>query len=327
LSGLKVAAKLRGAIGLGVTAMSEFAITAGQTAVREHVQAMLSRDAEAGSSLEIRLEYAQELQARLASDRRVTCDAVTGRQLGRTPFASSYLGYLQHAGTTRDLGTGQPQVPIAGYIYTRTDLREPAFAFGLGVKYPSTAHALFGLAKGVALPERGWDLVVYEDYGAVMVGSGGNHRSLAHMLWGEPRVTTRSIKLVRAGRAIDDELNRALLFYEDATRGCTIGPSSIRDLSEIRRIFVESTHSEREILRAFMRDTFVSAQYLGMRSQGGLSFEVEELRAALSGLRKLESVRSRNFWFSVSRRRALEKLKREERILRWLDKVYNGPEE
>jgi hypothetical protein len=92
LPGLKVAAMLRGAIGLGVTAMSEFAITAGQTAVREHVQAVLSRDAEAGSSLETRLEYAQELQVRLASDRRVTCDAVTGKQLGRPPFANSYLG-------------------------------------------------------------------------------------------------------------------------------------------------------------------------------------------------------------------------------------------
>lgn len=84
-------------------------------------------------------------------------------------------------------------------------------------KWATTYWALFELARTGTIPpvyHEPISLAYYRHLGILMAGNGGNHRTLAHVLWGEPQIEHIGLTVYNGDVQIDQDLNQALLYLE-----------------------------------------------------------------------------------------------------------------
>ena len=221
------------------------------------------------------------------------------------------------------------RVPINGFMYTHWELRVGTRAYELGHKYDTTASVLFALANGEKLPERKWDLRVYADHQLLVVRSGGVHRSLAYMLWGQEEVPVREVLSTHAPSAASLLLNDAMLFGEQLgptppARVATPGRRS--DIEEMLRIYCESSEGYREALKMYFSKYPIDADH---RDEGlqSTSWQMGQVSNAFRGLQRLDDLLAKHFWLTWSERRAAKKLAAEERIVGWLMANQTGADD
>ncbi|MFZ5446538.1 MAG: hypothetical protein ACOZQL_41505 [Myxococcota bacterium] len=262
-------------------------------------------------------QLVEDLQARLHNDPRVTTDAVTGRRLDAPPYSRRYLELLaSRPGFTSDVAT-PPRIPMSGFQYGPPDLVVGQKAFSLGRKPDSTAYALFGLAAGKQLPELSWDLHVYEELGVVTVCSGGNHRSLACLLWGEHRVPLGQVTWTRKTGFASERSREAMAFDEALQPNGLIRLSESSDLAELLELFDGTTPTERQQLGRYYGNFDFERLWSGADS--GPSPALREVRSGLDALRAMAHHESEHFLFEFCRRRVRADLLRRHRILECQD--------
>lgn len=218
--------------------------TAGQEEVRAIVTRYLKDQCSEGTRPNLAL--VREL---LSSNHVIKSDVVTGRCLSRS-FATSYLDWLLHHGTWRVLSYQDAQVEVNHFEYDRPDLVAPSPAYLGGVKWPSTMASLLKLGRGGTLESNGWDLAWFPESEFLTVCNGGNHRTLAHMLWGRKNVTPSKLKFYEQQSA-DLELNETLLRIEDLRRGrFEFAEYSLEEASRIKEFGLETSDEEWMLLKA-----------------------------------------------------------------------------
>lgn len=85
-------------------------------------------------------------------------------------------------------------------------------------KWATTYWTLFELAQYGRTPttDEALSLVYYPEYGILKAGSGGNHRLLAHVLWGQEQIFYSRLTCYHPVRPFDDDLNEALVQIEQS---------------------------------------------------------------------------------------------------------------
>jgi hypothetical protein len=266
--------------------------TTGQLAVRELVQANLA-------IFEMRhvprtgwFEMAKALKQVLAADARVTNDPVTGKRLGYTTYAQSYLVYLQEVGKLEErhkLIT--PDLPVWNFIYTRgwgrvaSDKEAPP-AYLLGEKYGSTASVLFGLAQRKSIETSDWDLFFYPEEQILTTASGGEHRTLAHMLWGQSPPEYLEVDVYHTTGRTDSELNQALLFFESILpQNINTHGLAIQDFEQAKGLHLSTPPEDRMLIASFYsvhrEDWTVSKELRGFQLMRRCMLEFEKRRGML----------------------------------------------
>jgi hypothetical protein len=86
---------------------------------------------------------------------------------------------------------------------------------------------LFALADGLAISSFMLDAEYYLRSGLLAVGSGGNHRLLAQVLWGGPLIFRHAVDLFEE-RAVDPALNAALVTIERSRARRLPAPGLVR---------------------------------------------------------------------------------------------------
>jgi hypothetical protein len=178
----------------------------------------------------------------MANDPVIRADRLTGRLLHPLEYSTSYLSWLGSDVPVIKMRPPLPRVPIDRFQYSRMDATAvPAFTGG--VKPSSTASVLLGIAARARIDDGGWDLTFYEGDDVLTTTSGGEHRTLAHSLWGDDHPQASLLTVYSSQRRMDSELNQALLKLEGLLdRNFHI--SSQQEADQVKRLALDSTPEE-----------------------------------------------------------------------------------
>jgi hypothetical protein len=256
--------------------------------VREHCRRTFAGGRYADRDIVARIER------ELLHDPVVVADKVTGKRLGLNGWGT-VLSLVERHRRTVSSTVGEREVPINGFLYSRP---KAGIAACLGIKADSTVSALMALAAGARPTHQGWTLTVYVDLQLVVVASDGEHRSLAHMLWGEPRVGVALSWDYAAPEFTRPTMVQALRWLE-VERGRVVELTNTEAMV-IERLHAEATPLERLALASFLRST----RERGGRLLAVLTERFEALRA-IQGASWASWVRrpDLSFWAALTLRR------------------------
>ncbi len=200
----------------------------------------------------------EALHARIAVARVITEDVLTGELLGYHRFASSFLDFLSENSSKKEVRNPGPTcVDLSQLVYQRPDL-STALAIKRcsgGIKYPTTFQCILALAQGNVLRPDLWDLSVFENEGIATIGSGGNHRTLAHLLFGDYRVTPEKIVYLKTALTGIDLATLNSAFLEIDT---SIEPRRfLKTADQARGLiewFSEVERQDRQLILAYLHD-------------------------------------------------------------------------
>jgi hypothetical protein len=137
------------------------------------------------------LEALEALRARALSDRVVTDDARTGRDLRTPSVPATYVEIQRQA--YPPVRVSEVKVSVDHLLFSALDVGEPPIAAAGGPKWASAYGALTHLAHGKRL-----DIsiesppTILSGSSVVAVGAGSNHRTLATFLWRDATLEHRT---------------------------------------------------------------------------------------------------------------------------------------
>ncbi len=151
-----------------------------------------------------------------SADPVITTDPITARRLGYFDTAENYLYWLNRHGQQEEYQHRRFEVNLDRFVYDYAGQQQQEImpSYRGGVKWMTTFEALFTFSQGERIPVFGMSARYYDEEGILTKHDDGNHRLLAHVLWGSPILQTYSMQLVSHGKP-DHELNRALLTIEN----------------------------------------------------------------------------------------------------------------
>ena len=247
-------------------------LTPGQLAVRERVQSNLELYEKRHVPRTGWWEMTKALVKVLGADQRIVADSVTGKRLGYTAYARSYLDYLRKVGELEERhDVPTPDLPVRNFIYTRgwgwwTTSKGVPPAWCLGEKSSSTASVLFGLALGQQIRTDSWDLFFFPEEQILTTASGGQHRSLAHMLWGKSPPEELEVDVYHTVNRADPDLNQALLLLESILHmGINAYGMKEKDLTRAKDLYLSTPPKDRFFIASFLsshRDEWMSSHDL-----------------------------------------------------------------
>lgn len=246
--------------------------TPGQLAVRERVQSNLALYEKRHVPQTGWLEMTEALVNVLTADRRIAADSVTGKLIGYTTYAQSYLVYLREVGEVEERhDVTTPGLPVWNFVYTRgwgwwTSTTGISPAWRLGEKSDSTASVLFGLALGKRINTADWDLFFYPEEQILTIASGGQHRSLAHMLWGKSPPEELEVAVYHTVNRADPDLNQALLLLESILpMDINTNGLKVKDFTRAKDLYLSTPPEDRSLIASFLsshRDDWMSSREL-----------------------------------------------------------------
>jgi hypothetical protein len=262
------------------------------------------------------------IRKKFEADPIITKDIITGQQLGYSKIAKSYLRWLDKYDTRTRITENFPPVQLDHFVYDYGDLQEkrqlPAYTGG--IKWASTISCLFGLAEGKKLERGGLDAIYYNKAGILTISSGGNHRLLAHVLWGEPSIQPHHLIMIEETNSPNPQLNRALLIIETifvGTQPFRFTNYSVEETNWIIRLAVGLATDELKILKSY-------AQYL-YDDGGGWQLErlttIEGLQSCLNELRILSNRPKLQNWFL----RTFRNQRRRSNLEYWFEETFLTP--
>ena len=146
-------------------------------------------------------------------DEVIKADAITGRCLKNCGISENYLRWLSHkAGDDWDQFRREGSVSSEIHLDKHHTNNNEGFTYEGGVKYDSTFHFLIGLHEQKPLPSCGWNFIYYPQDGIIKSGGGGHHRTIAHVLYGKPRMSPDDYYIVDSKP--DYQLHKSFLFVE-----------------------------------------------------------------------------------------------------------------
>jgi hypothetical protein len=148
-------------------------------------------------------------------DPMITTDPITARRLGYFDTAENYLYWLGRHSQQKNYRHRRFAVSLDRFVYNYAHKQQQKImpSYNGGVKWRTTFEALFTFSQQKKIPVFDMNARYYYEDGILTICDGGNHRLLAHVLWGSPRLQTDFIQLMFNGKP-DQALNRALLTIE-----------------------------------------------------------------------------------------------------------------
>jgi hypothetical protein len=223
--------------------------------------------------------FVMNVRQQCLSEQLILNDSYTGKLVGYAEVSQSLMMWLEkRSSETRVVsGTESWRLDHAIYWFHENELKtEFSQKLCSGGVYPSVTYtALFGLSVGHKLPSHSLEVCYFPRHGIAQLGSGGAHRFLACILWGELVVKPQIATLCTEWDEPDWEYNEALLAIESI-------------LPRESWVKLEGTLEERELLKRFFFESSIEdRKRLTEKLHGGKrSIEPGELIDMLYVLKK-----------------------------------------
>jgi hypothetical protein len=158
-----------------------------------------------------------ETLERLGRHPDIITDRITSTDLNRSSVSEHYVRWLEQISRCETVGA-LSAVKIDMFIYD-----PPFFGKGYtgGSKPDTVIKALFslaakerGLTEFLPIPMEDMEVKYFSGPGILTNGSGGRHRLLAHVLWGDPNINAEVLYVYHDDSLHDPELNKSLLLLE-----------------------------------------------------------------------------------------------------------------
>ncbi len=238
-----------------------------------------------------------ETHKAFAADPVITQDEITAAPLVPDKYAPKYLRWLESSGEYEELTGNFPPVQLENYIYDAPKAgKKPRYTGG--VKWGATLRQLFLLALPQRTVQQWTEAIYYENTGVLRVGMDGRHRLLAHVLWGEPKLTCQSLVIYHDKP--DQDLNNALkkldatsLKYSFPTKRDK--KSLLREADSIKWLVAECSLQD---LTLILR--YANSQYSRLNNR-----DVYQLIQYLAQLREIQGRSKSTQWYLKSLRRLL----------------------
>jgi hypothetical protein len=260
---------------------NEITLSAGRIRIREIVKQYLSYSQKLERSApELPLLFSEIRQA-FAFDPVITEDPLTSFKLDHPHISLTYLGWLAETSSHQSFNKDFPPVCLDQFVYARKG-NESLLAYTCGTneknKWHTTIKAMLTLAAGQQIPCC-MNSRYFSRSRVLTIGTDGNHRHLAHVLWGEPILHTMQLKVF--DEIPDLELNEALLFLD------SIPLLWFRFYSEDPRELVNEAKWVKEVVQhATAEELGILAGYLQFYSGKGCA--ISDLRFLLPQLRQIQ---------------------------------------
>ena len=228
------------------------------------------------------------LQTAFKNNHIITSDTITGRSLSTTDYSESYMDWIKHNSKTRELKKEFPRIRIDNFdYYYGSKNYEPAY-FG-GEHSQHTYSCLFQIhLTGKLYNSPGWYIDYYPNE-LYCKATNGVHRTLAHMLLGNPDLNVSRMNLFISDRTVQDpDLNRALLEFDKYFEHPGIAIKKYRfltfsdsEVTAIKDFYYNTTFKEKEIIRRFIiKDDFRNL-YTRVRINNQNVFYLEKIRRVI----------------------------------------------
>ncbi len=306
-------------------------ISNGQLRIREIVREYLPQYQQKYARWENCDDIYKEARTRFSSDPIITTDAITSRRLGFYDFSRNYLFWQEHRSQLNITDcnyTGNIRLDQFVYHYPYEE-PEPLRSFSGGVKWLTTLQGLLTLVGDESIPIINMSVRYFTRSGILTIGSGGNHRLLAYVLWGESNINSESTTIITE-KTIDPEFNTALLtidsmftrpeefnkFKHILFRQFQLKYFSDEESEAIKAFVSDTTPEEQNILKRYIHETSFRHNFYDNVYKidiGWLSLRLQELREILG-----RSVASR--WL-LKMQRLFERKPMPTFFERWYDKT------
>lgn len=174
-----------------------------------------------------------------SSNETIKNDAVTAQPLGTSQYSRDYLRWLLRTGEVEEIKSDFDKNPtiinasMSEVVYDltngeplETDRLKPAYKGG--ARPGSIISCLFGLAQGKLLDsmhEGLWISNYYEALDLWEADSGGQHRLVAHILYGSNKINPWKLNIFR-NKSVDPLLNQSLIQFEELFRSVDLAVHS-----------------------------------------------------------------------------------------------------
>lgn len=251
-----------------------------------------------------RVDAGRQLRNICLSNPQILNDALINQKLDEPRYSSSYIEFLSHRSHRRDISNEPLEInqPF-DFIYGRSDFETMSGAsrdrqlYCGGIKFDSTFQCILSLADSEPLCGSGWGLQFFQNEGILVVNGGGNHRTLAHLLYGDYKFTPSEHIVVLTHNLPPEasSLNRNLLEIQSMTgSNCELRFNMRPESGDPQKIvkFVEECSTEfKELVRSFSEEE--------QRLQGYVS------RVTLNELN--QRLKEYNRWVSLNRIQRFQK--------------------
>lgn len=228
-----------------------FSLTRGQEAVRQIITNKLPKLLAQTNSNYPSDELVTEVISEFSQRQEIHNDAVVGRYEDYIDISFKYKDYLAYTGRSVDLDDDFPVFKLDKFIYDIGPDERPQKLYKGGCKFNTTVSILFALARNQSNYMWGTHLIYYEKSG-ILTAMQGTHRTLAHVLWGEPRIYPWTLTLCTESK-VDTNLNQALLQLDKSGIGDYLRFKNYSDdeVEQIKWFAFEATSDELEFITNF----------------------------------------------------------------------------
>jgi hypothetical protein len=296
-------------------------LSPGQKRIRQIIGEFLPTYLETELHSDASFKIIKQVRQRFAEDLTINTDPLTSADLRHTPFSENYLEWLRANSSSKILENQAVKVDLTNFIYSRrdSDTALPRYEGGVSdgmssPKWRSTFETLFSLAANIEIPNFQMDVAYFSGSRIVTVEGGGNHRLLAHVLWGEQVIKPEFLHEYQEMVQPDLELNQVFCVMDQLSEqiGSVFKLDSYNDAQPIKEFFRKSSDAERQIIAAYM--AYLSNR-LGFRAPNDdhdgvwllkMLFELCQVsglssirRAILEKIGLIESLTDFQYWYKV----------------------------
>jgi hypothetical protein len=271
-------------------------LTPGQKRIREIIYKYLPEYKRLDKLNKVNYSFYINIQNEFSNDPVIISDTCVTQSLFNVRISKNYLEWLKKTGIEERIYSGEYSVELDKFFYDPSSNRK-MLAYKGGDKFDSTYWSLFQLAEGIELPRHTWSSTFHVNEGILKVASGGSHRLLAHVLWGEFVIKPDEIILYKES-STDQKLHDNLLEIEAFLGSCNlyfiIEDCSKTEIKKIKKIVDNISVSEIKTVKSFLNskyrkciDSYFSSNSLDIGEKKHIT--ISDLEKVFSELKAIKS--------------------------------------
>lgn len=278
-------------------------LTPGQKRIREIIYKYLPEYRRLDKLNKVNYSFYINIQNEFSNDPVITSDTCVTQSLFNVRISKNYLKWLEKTGVEERIHFGKYSVELDKFFYDPSSNRK-MLAYKGGDKFTSTYWSLFQLAEGIELPRHTWSSTFHVNEGILKVASGGSHRLLAHVLWGEPMIKPDEIILYKESLT-DPKLHSNLLEIEEFLGGCKLyfilEDCSATEISKVKQFISDINISDIKSVKSFLNSKY--RKYINSYFSSNSLDIGEKKHITINDLEKvfgeLESIKSRSLFKKI----------------------------
>jgi hypothetical protein len=233
-------------------------LTPGQKRIREIIYKYLPEYRRLDKLNKVNYSFYINIQNEFSNDPIITSDTCINQSLFNVRISKNYLKWLENTGIEERIHFGEYSVELNKFFYDPSSSHK-MLAYKGGYRFNSTYWSLFQFAEGIELPRHTWSSTFYVNEGILKVASGGSHRLLAHVLWGEHIIKPDEIILYKKSPT-DPKLHSNLLGIEAFLGSCklyfVLEDCSKSEIDKVKRFIINVNTSEIKTVKSFLNSKY-----------------------------------------------------------------------